>query len=100
LYAWSATGNDEGIGLTVASVACTGQLLTGRFEYHSKPIGASISRDGSRVTHLKQQLIVTPCIVRQVILYALGNGWNPEAGGPQSALENLDDKIDLRLGDQ
>jgi hypothetical protein len=58
LYAWSATGNDEGIGLTVASVACTGQLLTGRFEYHSKPIGASISRDGSILFDGRHRLVI------------------------------------------
>lgn len=35
-----------------------------------------------------------PYIVRQTILYALKNGWNPNKGSGILELGNLDDKID------
>ena len=87
------------MGLTVASLEHKGQLLTTGFEYHSKWLSTSISPDGIKISHWEQQLIVTPYIVRQVILYALSNGWEPKAVKPQLNLRNLDDEIDLRLCD-
>jgi hypothetical protein len=46
---------------------------------------------------MKQQLVITPHIVRQVVEYALKQGWNPSEKGPQLNLRDIEDKLDLRL---
>ena len=76
-FAWSATGNDDYINLSIVPFEKNGQLLTSNFKYHFKQISQTGLEDGSKVTHLKQQFIITPFIVRQVILYGLINGWTP-----------------------
>ena len=96
-YAWSATGNDGWISLSIAPLDDQGQLITTSFVYHSAVTGVSYASDGSKTTHMKQQLIVTPHIVRQVIEYALKQGWNPTEKGPQLNFRNIEDKLDLRL---
>jgi hypothetical protein len=99
-YAWSATGNDGWISLSVAPLDNHGQLVTASFDYHSAVTGISESPDGSKITHTKQQLILTPHIVRQVIEYALKEGWHPTKPGLQLNLRNVEDKLDLRLNRQ
>ncbi len=96
-YAWSAKGNDGGISLTVAPLYNEGQILTTEFDYHSKVVDGGILEDGSKWRTSIQQLIVTPYIVRQVIEYALKNGWNPLEKGPQLNIYPIEDKIDLRI---
>jgi len=96
-YAWSATGNDGWISLSVAPLDNQGQLVTTAFGYHSAVTGISEGPNGNKITHTKQQLIITPHIVRQVIEYALKDGWNPAKPGPQLNLRNVEAKLDLRL---
>jgi hypothetical protein len=96
-FAWSATGNDGWISLTIAPLNNLGQLVTTAFSYHSKATSITQTLDGRQIIHAKQQLIITPYIVRQVIEYALQEGWNPQEKGPQFVLHNMEGKIDLRL---
>lgn len=76
-YSWIASGNDDFI-----------QLLT-QFDYHS----IKSTTDNS----LKQRLIITPNIVRQVIDYGLKQGWTPEKRANDLCLGFLDNKIDIKL---
>lgn len=96
-YGWSATGNDGWISLTVAPLDNEGQILTTSFAYHSKVIEKGETEDGVKWQKLKQQLIITPNIVKQVIEYALKNGWNPIEKAPQFRISHMDDKVDLRI---
>ena len=96
-YAWSATGNDGWISLIIAPLSNPGQLVTTALGYHSKATSSTQTPDGRQIIHTKQQLIITPYIVRQVIECALQEGWNPKEKGPQLVLHNVEGKIDLRL---
>lgn len=96
-YAWSATGNDGWISLSIAPLDNQGQLVTTSFGYHSAATGVFYTSDGSKTVHTEQQLIITPHIVRQVVEYALKQGWNPAKKGLQLNLHNVEDKLDLRL---
>ena len=46
---------------------------------------------------LSNQFVITPYIVRQVIIYGKLNGWHPMEKGPLKRFGHLDDMIDLRL---
>jgi hypothetical protein len=95
-YAWSATGNDDFISLSVVPFDKEGQLLSTAFGYHAKAVGETYTSDGHKTIHTKQQLVITPYIVRQVIEYALQKGWNPQKKGPQLRL-HVEAAINLRL---
>lgn len=90
-YFWVASGNDGYIDLRAMAIE-GGQLLACTFGYHHRETPRS---DGH--TSLKQQFVVTPYIVRQVIEYGLTHDWKPLECGPEMSLGSLDDKIDLRL---
>jgi hypothetical protein len=96
-YAWSATGNDGRIGLTIAPLEGDGQILRTSFGYHSKLIRKIVKSDGSSIENYRQQFVITPFIVRQVIEYGLDNGWHPSKKGKQIYIENMDEKIDLNI---
>lgn len=91
-YFWVASGNDHGIDLRVMVDVQAGQHLVCCFDYHHDKIPHG---DGS--ISLKNQFVVTPYIVRQVIEYGLAHGWRPLERGRELWLGHLDDKIDLRL---
>jgi hypothetical protein len=86
-YFWIATGNDGWIDLCISSeIKGSPKLLTG-FDY-KYPVDDDIN--------IAYQFVITPYIVRQVIEYALSQGWKPFEKGKDFALP-VDDKIDLRL---
>ncbi|MBC8111863.1 MAG: hypothetical protein H7Y04_12450 [Verrucomicrobia bacterium] len=95
-YGWSATGQDGGIGLSIIPLHHESQILIATFGYHSKEKAYQM-KDGSIAFSDKQQFIITPFIVRQVIEYGLNSGWNPEKGKSIINLGSMDDKIDLNL---
>jgi len=97
IFAWSATGNDGFISLSIVSSEINGQLLTCNFDYHHKEIGRTKLDDGEEIIHYKQQFIITPKIVKRVIEYALMSGWNPFEKGKQLNLYSMDEKINLGL---
>jgi len=92
LYFWSANGNDGWIDLWIMAHVPCGQKLSCYFAYHQDFIPHS---EGGYSTI--NQFIVTPYIVRQVILHGLQHGWKPLEPGPDLKLRHLDDQIDLRL---
>ncbi|MFZ4796237.1 MAG: hypothetical protein ACOYMA_02015 [Bacteroidia bacterium] len=65
-YSWIASGNDGWIDLIICLTNGTGQKLFAQFSYHSFKIPTD--------TYTKQQLSITPSIVRQVIEYGLKYG--------------------------
>jgi hypothetical protein len=81
-YAWSATGNDGYVHLTVAPLDKEGQLLSTWFDYHPPVAGDYYSFEEPSLIQKEQHFIITPGIVRQVIDYALQKGWNPQVKGP------------------
>jgi hypothetical protein len=98
-FAWSVTGNDYCISLTIALSNTSGQLLSTAFSYHSVKVGESRSEHSGTVQHLKQQIKITPGVVRQVIDYALAHGWQPFEKTGQFHLPNIENHIDLRLNE-
>ena len=96
-YAWRASGTDDGIFLSVRECEGVGQLLTAMFDYHSRKTAEFQLENGSTATSWQQTFVLTPYIVRQVILYALEHGWTPLAKAPQLDLYSMDDRVDLRL---
>ncbi|PSL33317.1 hypothetical protein [Chitinophaga ginsengisoli] len=96
-YAWNATGNDGSIRLSIIHVKHQQCIITASFSYHSKLINEHIFPDGDKVQSFRQQLIITGYIVRQVILYAMQEGWDPMGNVTVLNLGAMDDKIDLRI---
>ncbi|MBC9933035.1 hypothetical protein [Chitinophaga qingshengii] len=94
-YVWNVTGNDGWLSLCVVPMKQQGNLLTANFSYHSVPVGTT--KDGEQVHYLKQGLIITGYVVRQVILYALNAGWQPLVKGCLLNLVDIEQHIDLRL---
>jgi hypothetical protein len=93
-YAWSATGNDDYIGLIVISLDKEGQVLSTGFSYHTTVTDGYYSFEKQMPD--SQLFIVTPGIVRQVIEYALLKGWKPLVKGPHFYLADKGQLI-LRL---
>jgi hypothetical protein len=92
-YAWSATGNDDYIGLIVISLDKEGQVLSTGFDYNT---GVTGYYSFSEQILDRQPFIITPGIVRQVIEYALLKGWKPLVKGPHFYLADKGQLI-LRL---
>lgn len=88
-YSWIASGNDDFIQLVICSSSGRGQKLLTQFEYHS----FKSTTDNS----LRQRLIITPNIVRQVIDYGLKQGWTPEKRANDLRLGFFDNKIDIKI---
>ena len=93
-YAWSATGNDNYIGLIVISLDKEGQVLSTGFDYNTGVTGGYYSFEGQ--TPDRQPFIITPGIVRQIIEHALLKGWKPLVKGPHFYLADKGQLI-LRL---
>ena len=92
-YFWCASGNDGFINLFIMIDSQGSQKLNCKFEYHQDRI---YGIDGS--CQLTNQFIITPFIVRQVILYAIKEEkWEPCENTGMLDLGYLDEKIDLRL---
>ena len=87
-YTWIATGNDDVIDLVVCDNDSNGQKLQAQFKYQidytSRPA--------------VYNFVITPAIVRQVILYGLAQGWTPTQRNPHLQLGFLDDKIAASAG--
>ena len=94
-YYRSATGNDNWINLWVATEVPSSPRLQCYFRYHQDQIASE--HNGQQVTRLSNQFVVTPYVVRQAILYALANGWDPSTRGKDLSLGHLDNKIDIHL---
>ena len=95
LYAWNTTGNDGFINLSIIPIKKQDRLLKCTFEYHSKEISTSMTESGIEISHYIQQIQITNYIVRQVILFALNNGWSDKA--KIMNLFDMNKKIDLRI---
>ena len=96
-YAWSTTGNDHGIGLSIIPITQQNCLITAFFNYHSKVMYDWVSPDGYKAQSLKQQIVITGYIVRQVILHAIKKGWDPMGSVAVLNLGAMDDKVDLKI---
>jgi len=96
-YAWNTTGNDGWISLFIIPKKHPNRLIRATFDYHSKVISEEILPNGIKATGLQQQISITGYIVRQVILYAIGTGWDPTKDAGVLDLGRMDDKVDLRI---
>jgi hypothetical protein len=96
-YGYHVTGNDDWIGFSIGLLEENGEILTGSFSYHSNSI-TNFQKDGKVKSWSGYQRVkITPDTIRQVIIYALQNGWDPGKNKGQKELGNMDDKIDLNL---
>jgi hypothetical protein len=91
-YWWKTAGEDYGISLIIAGESREGQVLTAGFDYHHKLIKED--HDGGK--WYKQQITITPFMVRQVIELGLKNGWKPDVKGENIYLD-IEGKIEIRL---
>lgn len=92
-YGWIASGNDSHITLYIQLLNMQNQVqvLTANFTYHGTYTKVNNQlKDG-------HQLVITPYVVKQVIEYALKNGWIPAIKKPQMNLGNMNDKIDWAI---
>lgn len=96
-YSWNTKGNDGWISLSIIPMKQQNRLITASFDYHSKVIQEYTFPNGDKGQALKQQIIITGYIVRQVILYAIKTGWDPMGDVAVLNLRAMDDKIDLRI---
>ncbi|RAJ77275.1 hypothetical protein CLV59_10741 [Chitinophaga dinghuensis] len=96
-YAYSVTGTDGGLSLSIIPRSRQDNLLTAAFDYHSVPKNSKVLPNRISITSHLEGLTITGYVVRQVILYALATGWDPQLKGGLMRLGRLDDKIDLRL---
>ncbi len=96
-YAWNTTGNDRCISLSIIPINQQNRLIMATFDYHSKITHEWISPDGYKGQALKQQIIITGYIVRQVILHAIKTGWDPMGDVAVLNLGAMDNKIDIRV---
>jgi len=71
-YRFKVTGNDMIIDVVVEKENSRGQKLTSTFEYHNETENGEMK---------KQERVVTPVVIKQLVLLGLKNGWNPVAKG-------------------
>ncbi|MCP3993898.1 MAG: hypothetical protein GY722_02380 [bacterium] len=96
VYYWSASGDDGWINLCVMTTVPGSPKLICYFEYHQDE--TPFERGGRSGVSLSDQFVITPYIVRQTIEYGLANAWDPFHRGKDLFLGHIDDKIDLRFG--
>ncbi len=76
LYRWRLAPNDGYMLLVVETADHCHSQLTAYFVYHDAPQSAA-----GGASKLFQRRIVSPGVVRQVILTALDRGWQPSFSG-------------------
>jgi hypothetical protein len=90
-YHWRATGNDGWISLCVWPGDLPGPTIACKLDYHQTPIPMENGR-----TALTGQVVITNCIVRQVIEYAVRSfAYDPHTKGKQLNLWRVDNEIDF-----
>jgi len=80
-YSWVASGNDDIIHLIVCLKENSGQKLLAFFNY---------------VNVVENNIIeiqITPSVVKQVIEYAINNGWDPNKKGKEFNIGIMNDLI-------
>ena len=92
---WVASGDSGFIQLRLMLTVGAGQRLSCQFGYHQR-LNSVLDREGQMAT---DQFVVTPYIVRQVASFGFANGWRPLETGRELRLGFMDDKVDLRLGE-
>ena len=96
-YGYNVTGNDGWISFSIGLLEKNGQILIGDFSYNENTV-TNFDKDGKPESwSAKQGIKITPDMIRQVIEYGLGKGWNPLENKGQFELGNMDEKIDLNL---
>jgi len=99
-YAYSITGNDDYISLSIGLLEKNGEILKGSFSYNENRI-TNFGKDGKPTSwSLYQRIKVTPDTIRQVIRYSLDNGWNPFQNKGEFWLYDVDNKVDLNLKEE
>lgn len=90
-YRWRATGNDDGIALTLWPATLPGPEIRCHFDY-----GHTLTPADGGVTHLSEQLVVTARIVRRVVDYAtFAKGYDPAVKGTPLELRDIERHIDV-----
>lgn len=86
-YLWMAKGNGERINLTIAPIK-NGRKIFASFNYNTEFIESNA---------FNYPFIITPYIVRTVILFAIKNGYLLDGKSTEMNLGNLTKKINLDL---
>lgn len=96
-YGYVVSGNDGWIDFYIGLLESNGEILTGKFSYHSISIPIFEGKDKFSGWSLHQRIRITPKTIRQVIEYGLKNGWRPHEKTGQMELGDMDDRIALNL---
>ena len=71
-YRWKVTGNDMVIDVIIEQDNLKGQKLRATFDYHNETPEGKIK---------KQERLITPGVIKELIVFALKNGWVPGQNG-------------------
>jgi hypothetical protein len=96
-YGYVVSGNDGWIDFHIGLVERNGEILTGKFSYHSIKIPNDGSTEESQNWAWRQRMKLTPKTIRQIIEYGLKNGWNPHEKTGLMDLRDMDDQIELNF---
>jgi len=77
-YLWLVKGNDGYIDLIICDKSREGQLLRTSFHYYQTLLPTQAG--GYRIVP-GSQFVITPAVVKEVILHGLAHGWTPFAKG-------------------
>lgn len=71
-YRWKVTGNDMVIDVLIEEDNREGQKLRAMFDYHNETSEGKMK---------KQERLVTPGVIKALIVFGLNNGWAPDMKG-------------------
>jgi len=86
-YLWIARGNGERINLTIAPIG-NGQKIKANFDYDTEYRGSNA---------FVNPFIITPYVTREVILFAIKNGYSTNSKSTEMNLGNLSKILKLDL---
>ncbi|MFK8008058.1 MAG: hypothetical protein AB8H03_16995 [Saprospiraceae bacterium] len=86
-YLWKVKSNGERINLTIAPLK-NGQKILSSFDFDTENIGSNA---------FNFPFVITPYVTREVILFALENGYSSNEKSKEMNLGNLTKKIKLNL---
>lgn len=96
-YGYVVSGNDGWIDFYIGLLERNGEILTGKFSYHS----IEMPDDESDVASpdWRQTIQITPKTIMKIIEYGLKNGWDPHEKTGLMNLRDMDEKVELNLGE-
>lgn len=96
-YRWAVKDQGDGLILLVKPIAKLSTPLTCSFSIRTAADTETQYGSITPSNGTERLFIITPHVVRQVIVHALQKGWTPAVNGPAVSLYNLDPQDFLKL---